>query len=233
MAKTVKQSAVAREIKKDYLVKHLDLVERLIAEWMAQFKVAGPFSPHDGVLGWQSEYRPLLEVDPDSNHMLRSHVRSRTLWRHHTDWEQKIALAWSLASQLREASTGQLPLGRGNDAVGIWNSYVGTALLAAFEGVRRNSRPGMNYRMPEDGVGVVCGDFKIDTVAVTEEERKAAQERHSALAMSMYQQQAMRKLVECWQEIEDLESHMTQLATRACRSRDILYPCRFCRHLWK
>jgi len=233
MPKSMKHSAVASEIKKEYLKEHLKQVEGLITEWIEQLRAPGSFSPHDGVLGWESEYRPRLEGDPDSNHILRSHVRSRALWRHHTDWERQLTLAWSLVAQLREMSTGQLPLGRGSDAVGIWNSYIGTALLVAFEATRRKRRVSMNYKVPEDGVGVACGDFKIDIVAVTEEQRKAVQEQHLSLAKSMAENKAMKQLVYCWQEIEGLEDHMTQLASKILKSRDILYSCRFCRHLWK
>ena len=79
MAKGVKQSAIAGEIKKEYLKDHLEQVEDLITEWIEQLNAPDPFSPHDGILGWESDYRPKLEGDLDSNHMLRSHVRSRVL----------------------------------------------------------------------------------------------------------------------------------------------------------
>jgi len=233
MAKAVKQSAVIKELKKEYLVQHLKEVEGLIANWIGQLKVPGPFSPHEEGLGWESEYGPPLEADPDSNHILRSHIRSRALWRHHTEWERQLALAWSLVTQLREMSTKQLPLIRDGDAVGIWTNYTGTALLAAFEGLHRNRRVRMNYKIPENGLGVAAGDFKIDIGAATEKQRKAIQEKHSGLAMSIAQQQAMKQLVDCWHEIGALEGHMTQLVTKILKSRDILHPCRFCRHLWK
>ncbi len=233
MVKTVKQSAVAKELKKEYLVQHLKEVEGLIVNWMGQLKVSGPFSPHEEGLGWESEYRPPLETDPDSNHILRSHIRSRALWRYHTEWDQQLALAWSLVTQLRETSTGQFPLIRDGGTVEFWTNYIGTALLAAFEGLRRNRRVRINYKIPENGLGVAAGDFKIDTGAATEKQRKAIQEKHSGLAMSIAQQQTMKQLVDCWREIVALEEHMTQLVSKILKSRDILYPCRFCRHLWK
>ncbi len=233
MAKAVKQSAVAKELKKEYLLQHLEEVERLIANWIGQLKVPGPFSPHEEGLGWEFEYRPPLEADPDSNHILRSHIRSRALWRHHTEWERQLALAWLLVTQFREMSTGQFPLIRDGDTVEIWTNYIGTALLAAFEGLRRNRRVRMNYKIPENGLGVAAGDFKIDTGATTEKQRKAIQEKHSDLATSILQQQAMKQLVDCWHEIVALEGRMTQLASKILKSRDILYPCSFCRHLWK
>ncbi len=233
MAKEVKHSAVAREIKKDYLVKHLGLVEGLISIWIPQLRAPDPFSPHSGVLGWESEYRPRLEDDPDNNHILRSHLRSRALWRHHTDWERQLSSTWLLVVQLREMSTGQLPPSSGRDVVGIQDNYVGTVLLAAFEGLRRNRRVSMTYKVPEVGVGVACGDFKIDSVALTEEQRKAVQQQHSKLTQSLAKNKAVKQLVDYWHEIEGLEEHMTQLASKILKSRDILYPCRFCRHLWK
>ena len=233
MAKAVKQSAVAKELKKEYLVQHLKEVEGLIVNWIGQLKVPDPFSPHEEGLGWKSEYRPPLETDSDSNHILHNHIRSRALWRHHTEWERQLALVWSLVTQLREMSTGQLPLIKDGNAVGIWTNYIGTALLAAFEGLRRNRRVIMNYKTPENGQGVAAGDFQIDIEAATEKQRKAIQEKHSGLAMSIAQQQAMKQLVDCWHEIVALEEHMTQLVSKILKSRDILYPCRFCRHLWK
>lgn len=233
MAKALKQSAVAKELKKEYLVQHLEEVERLISNWIEQLKVPGPFSPHEEGLGWKSEYRPPLEADPDSNHILRSHIRSRALWRHHTEWERQLALAWSLVTQLREMSIGQLPLSGDEGALGISTNYIGTVLLAAFEGLRQNRRVRMNYKIPENGLGVAAGDFKIDIGATTEKQRKAIQEKHSDLAISIAQQQAMKQLVDCWHEIVALEGRMTQLVSRILKSRDILYPCRFCRHLWK
>jgi len=233
MGKTVKKSAIAKELKKEYLVQHLKEIEVLTGNWIKQLKVPSPFSPHEEGLGWDFEYKPSLEADPDSNHILRSHIRSRALWRHHTEWEQQLALAWSLVTQLREISTGQLPHTGDDDAVGIWTNYIGTALLAAFEGLRRNSQVKMNYKIPENGLGVAAGDFKIDIAASTEKQRKAIQEKHSSLAMSITQQQAMKQLVDCWHEIVVLEGSMTQLVSKILKSRDILYPCRFCRHLWK
>ena len=136
-------------------------------------------------------------------------------------------------AHLRETSTGQLPLGRGQDAVGVWDNYVGTALLAAFRAKLRNRRVDINYKVPDDGVGVACGDFKIDMAATTEEQRKTVQDEHSSLARSLAKHEDKKKLVDYWHEIKDLEDHMTQIASRVLKSRDILYPCRFCRHLWK
>ena len=233
MAKTVKQSAVAKELKKEYLAQHLKEVEGLIVNWIGQLKVPDPVSPHEEGLGWKSEYRPLLETDSDSNHILRSHIRSRALWRHHTEWERQLTLAWSLVTQLREMSIGQLSLIKDSDTVEIWTNYVGTTLLAAFEGLRRNRRIRMNYKIPENGLGVTAGDFKIDIEAATEKQRKAIQEKHSDLAMSIAQHQTMNQLVDCWHEIVTLERRMTLLVSKILKSRDILFPCRFCRHLWK
>ena len=41
MAKAVKLSAVAKELKKEYLVKLLEEVEGMIANWIGQLKVRG------------------------------------------------------------------------------------------------------------------------------------------------------------------------------------------------
>ena len=80
------------EIKKERLKKHLNKeVPNLIQEWVKQLNAPEPFAymDHD-IWGWQSPYRPILKQDPDSNHILRRHLRSRALWRYHTDWEGKL-----------------------------------------------------------------------------------------------------------------------------------------------
>ena len=42
MAKPVKHSEMAKEIKKDYLLRHLDEVEKLITDWIPQINAPAP-----------------------------------------------------------------------------------------------------------------------------------------------------------------------------------------------
>ena len=85
MVRAVKHSAIAQEIKKQYLVEHLEDIRRLITNWISQLSTPNPFAPREGVWNWQSGCSPDLEKDQDSNHMLRRHLRSRALWSHHAE----------------------------------------------------------------------------------------------------------------------------------------------------
>ncbi len=82
------ESTAVVEIKKERLARHLDQVEGHLAQWLVQIGTPRPFAQED--LNPQnvqiSPYQPPLERDTDINHMLRKHLSSRVLWRHHSDW---------------------------------------------------------------------------------------------------------------------------------------------------
>ena len=43
----------------------------------------------------------------------------------------------------------------------------------------------------------------------------------------------MKELVEVWTDVRSLQEQMNSIAIKALKSNDILYRCRFCKHLWK
>jgi hypothetical protein len=43
----------------------------------------------------------------------------------------------------------------------------------------------------------------------------------------------MLELAREWQQVLDLQKKMRELAEKAIKSSDILYPCQFCRRLWQ
>ena len=101
MVKAVKHSTVAQDLKIEYLKEHLENVKRLIAEWVMQLNAPTQLAPQKGVWGWQSVYQPFAEQDPDSNHMLKRHLRSRALWSQHAGWDVKLERIWDLIKQVR------------------------------------------------------------------------------------------------------------------------------------
>ena len=96
MTKPLKNSAIASEIKREYLKEHLEIVKKIIEDWISELVAPSPFAPLKDIWGWQSVYRPSAEQDPDSNHMLRRHLRSRALWYHHAAWVRKLENIWQI-----------------------------------------------------------------------------------------------------------------------------------------
>jgi hypothetical protein len=102
MAKEERVSPIVQEVKKEYLKEHLDDVKDLIRKWLPELKAPAPLDEQDGHWGWQSVYRASLEQDLDNNHILRRHLRSRTLWHHHATWERYLDNIWDLANGVRK-----------------------------------------------------------------------------------------------------------------------------------
>ncbi len=233
MAKAVKHSEIAKEIKKGYLLHHLDEVEKLIADWIPQINAPAPFLLLDDDWGWLSIYRPALEETPDSKHVLRQHLRSRTLWKHHAEWERKLEAIWDLIIKVRkkandfysQLSTDQSTLHR--------EHYIAVALIAAFNSIYTGKSSKIQYKIPADQHGVSCGDFKIEMAATTDEERLSIQKGHIDYTKTIAGYEEMEQLIVIWHDIEVLQEQMKIIANKAIKSKDILYSCRFCRHLWK
>ena len=233
MAKAVKHSEMAKEIRKDYLLRHLDEVEKLITDWIPQINAPAPLLLLDDNWGWLSIYRPALEEIPDSKHVIRQHLHNRTLWRHHTEWERKLEATWEFVTKVRkqandvytQLSINQLALHR--------KHYVGVALTAAFNSIYTGKPIKIQYQIPGDQHGVSCGDFKIELAATLDKERLTIQKRHMDYINTIANYEGMKLLIEFWRDVEVLQNQMKIIADKVIRSKDILYPCRFCRHLWK
>ncbi len=233
MAKAVKHSEMAKEIKKDYLLRHLDEVEKLITDWMPQISAPAPFILLDDHWGWLSIYRPALEENPDSKHVLKQHLRSRTLWRHHTEWKRKLEAIWDLITKVRKKANdvyAQLSI---NQPTLHREHYVGVALTAVFNSIYTGKPLKIQYQIPGDQHGVSCGDFKIELEATIDEERLSIQKGHTDYTNTITSFEEMKQLIAIWHDVEALQEQMKIIANKVIKSKDILYPCRFCRHLWK
>ena len=233
MAKAIKHSEIAREIKKDYLMQHLDDVRNIITNWIPQLNSPAPLFPREVLFGWQSIYGPSVEIDPDSNHILRHHAHSRALWRHHNDWELKLSNVWELTVRLKEQVDdiySKLPKSKSPECK---ENFLGIALWVAFDSLYLRKSPRIHYETPDDQKGVACGNYRIDSVASTKQERSSIQKKHQQLIKSIIGIKELKDLTDSWQEVKKIEEQMQTIANKILKSRDILYPCRFCRHLWK
>ncbi|MFC1951638.1 hypothetical protein ACFLYI_01170 [Chloroflexota bacterium] len=233
MAKAVKHSEMAKEIKKDYLLRHLDEVEKLITEWIPQINAPAPFLLLDDNWGWLSVYRSTLEEIPDSKHVIRQHLRNRTLWKHHAEWERKLEATWDLITKMRKKANDVYTQLSINQSTLHREHYVGVALTAAFNSIYTGKPVKIQYQIAGDQHGVSCGDFKIEMEATTDEERLSIQKGHTNYTKTIAGYEEMKQLIVIWHDVEVLQKQMKILANKIIRAKDILYSCRFCRHLWK
>ena len=233
MAKAVKHSEMAKEIKKDYLLRHLDEVEKLITDWIPQLNAPAPFLLLDDNWGWLSIYRPALEETPDSKHVIRQHLRNRTLWKHHAEWERKLEATWDLIIKVRKEANDVYTQLSINQSTLHREHYVGVALTAVFNSIYTGKPIKIQYQIPGDQHGVSCGDFKIELEATINEERLAIQKGHTDYTNTITSCGEMKQLIVIWHDIEVLQEQMKIIANKVIESKDILYSCRFCRHLWK
>lgn len=233
MAKAVKHSEMAKEIKKEYLLRHLDEIEKSIMDWIPQISAPAPFLLLDDDWGWLSIYRPALEENPDSKHVLRQHLRNRTLWRHHAEWERKLEAIWGLITKVHKKANDVYTQLSINQPTLHREHYVGVALSTAFTSIYTRKLLKIQYQIPVDQHGVSCGDFKIELEATIDKERLSIQKGHTDYTKTITGYEEMKQLIAIWHDVEVLQEQMEIIINKVIKSKDILYPCRFCRHLWK
>lgn len=231
MPKAVKYSPVAREMKKEYLKEHLETIKALIGSWMAELYAPEPLTPSSGIWGWQSVYSPPEENYPDNNHMLRRHLRSRALWSHHSSWQRKLESIWHLTEQVRAEAEAKHKQLSDNKQWQYTAEYTKVALWKAFD-VAFGKGIDEWYKEPDEQVGLAYGAYKIEVSATSSEERSSIQAEHRELVSFLSQLTTMKQLVELWGGVEELQSQMGAIASKALKSGDIFYVCMFCKHLW-
>lgn len=232
MAKAVKYSEIASEIKKEYLKEHLENARRLIGDWIKELNAPLLFAPQKEIWGWQSVYKPSIECDPDSNHILRRHLRSRALWSHHAEWDLKLEGAWCLATQVRVEAHKKQAKQLVKKKRQYTEAYISTALWQGFE-VACGTALKINYRIPEHQKGISFGAYNIEASVTSAKERVLVEKEHRKFSYELAEVGAMKELVGLWSEVGRIQKVMHNIATKVQKSNDILYPCRFCKHLWK
>ncbi len=255
---------IAAEVKKDRLNKHLDKVERLIERWIPELLSPSPFYWHGSTgvedyvceapmiyLGefwelrpWQmwvccDVYKPPLEEEEDSNHMLRKHLRSRALWKYHTEWEGRLNGMGELAAAVREKAVA-MQKERGFES-GLTKGHRDEELCRTFSLVSvrslardlhsdiltyfRRSDSGIWYYPRGCWVGGRPGgpDPSLGHKMI---------EEHWEMIHELQYCSEMLELAKGWQRVLELQERMQGIAGMALKSSDIFHPCQFCRKLW-
>ena len=231
MAKAVKHSEIGKEIKKEYLRDHLKDARKLMEDWLPTLK-APPLMPQKGIWGWESVYSPAIEKDQDNNHILRRHLRSRAFWSHHANWELKLNDIWHLTNQLYINAKNQPPKQSSNMQTQYTPEYFTTALWKGFD-VADGRAIDDWYKVPDDQRGVSYGAYKIELSVTTRKERALIEKDHRQFIDYLAQLQEMRQIVVLRHEVGALQTQMYSIVNKVLKSGDILYPCMFCKHLWK
>ena len=217
---------VGLEIKKSRLLKHLDEIEKLGREWVRELYASDPFGVSSIPFDPSSPgYRPDVERDEDTNHMLRRHFRSRQLWKNHTEWEEKLRAIARIRGGLLER------FGRRVNGGDFTDAFLNTALEDAFDQVL-NRTLSFNFELGNGGTSVVYrarmivkSDRPVDLDSIRNSQNKLGEE----IAAS----KEMAEAVEIWGEAMTLQEGMVGLVRTALRASDLMYPCRYCKHLWK
>jgi hypothetical protein len=235
MAKAVKYSAVASEIKKEYLREHLEEIKKLISSWMKYLNAPEPLAPDKGIWGWQSVYNPTNALDPDNSHMLRHHLRSRALWSHHYRWQRGLEGIWHLTEKVREEAKTELNQRSIKRHREYTPEYTKIALWKAFDAAIKKPKDDPNkwYKVPETKKGLSYGAYAIELTATSSEERSSIAAEHRKFITYLTKLKAMKQLVGSWRVVVELQSQMLTIASKKLKSGDILHVCMFCRHLWK
>ena len=221
-----KMGQVGLEIKKSRLLKHLDEIEDLGREWVRQLYAPDPFGVSPISFDPSSPgYRPDVERDEETNYMLRRHFRSRQLWKNHSGWEEKLRAIARIREGLLER------FGQKTNGGDLTDAFLNTALEDAFDQVL-NRGLSFNFELGDGGTSVmyrariiVKSDRPVDLDSVRNCHKKLGEEAAASKEMG--------EAVELWREVMTLQEGMIGLVRTALRASDLMYPCRYCKHLWK
>ena len=182
--------------------------------------------------GWSIIHRLSSEQNPDTNHMIRRHLRSRALWSHRANWEHKLENIWQLTGQVRDDIKKKHVKQSSSKQWHYTEDYVNIALWQGFE-VACGRTLSLDYKVPDSKIGLSFGAHLIETSARSAKSRTLLEKEHGEFILGIAAAKEMKELADLWSEVAELQEAMRAMAEKALRSNDILYACRFCRHLWK
>lgn len=215
-------------LKRDRLRVHFAEVEKLASAWAVQLRAEEPFPAVDSEI-WPMSYKPSLEGDRDNNHMLRRHIKSRALWKHHADWQRKLELVNGLCEMLAiEAASQMEAVGQSSPDLNFSKMFARTALEVAF--VKTMGRSSPRKYEPKSGHGFNFGGILIERVA-SADSIDGVKDVHSRLIDYLAVRPELKEIVGCWNDLKETESRMIRIVEVILKSGDIFYPCRFCRKL--
>ena len=222
-------SQIVRELMRERLRIHLDGVETLISDWRGQLSAPDPFHPTASDI-WPALYRPALENDPDNNHMLRRHLHSRTLWKHHSDLGFKLACIHGLGGPLvKDAGRYVEALGNAWPDFRFTDLFVKTALGEAFD--QAAGKKSVRRYEPNSEHGLSFGGCIIEKAA-SPEASKEVEENHRELVTYLKTLPQWKEIVLYWRGVKKTEESMDGILKIISKSGDIFHPCRFCRKLF-
>lgn len=230
---------IGKEIKKEYLLRHLDEVKEIIAEWIKELGSPPPFRYKKRHWGWQEVYKSEIEMDIDKSHILRRHILNRTLWHYHTDWEMQIAKVWENIVKVRERALQLHNQDKDkkteNDTeLNYAGHYLESAIWTAFNQLYEgNINYGLDYKTKNNEKGLYYGSYGIETTVDSPGGCKLVEQHHRSLIKQLQENEVMIKAVDHITLLKETEKNMIQLAEKHLKATDILHPCKFCRHLWK
>jgi hypothetical protein len=232
MSKAVKHSAMAIEIKKEYLMQHLEDVKSLIRRWTSECHARPPFERQEPYWGWQAVYQSsVMQIDSNS-HMLRRHLRSRALWSHHADWQFKLQDVWNLINQVRSKADIRYRQLTENNQRQYTQDFLDTALWQGFKMACGEKLENM-YRIPDNQKGFAIGAYNIEISVTSPDDRSSVEMEHQNFIHYVVKLKEMKDLTILWSEVRRVQEYMSSISIKALKSNDILYACTFCKHLWK
>ncbi|MGA2160310.1 MAG: hypothetical protein ABSG90_13995 [Dehalococcoidia bacterium] len=230
------ESHITIEIKKGLLLEHIDEVRRISSSWIEEVRAPVPFHVHldNNVVksGWGEVYTPTTEKEADNNHIIRHHLKSRALWHHHAEWQLRLKETWTLSETIREMAEKERDLITVSRANAMTDAYVPTALWQAFE-LKLEKKFHKLYREPDNKIGVRLGSYLIEESAQNPDVREKIEAEHCDLIYKTAAYPEMGRLLTLWVKVREIEDKVRYLAGTSVKANDFLYPCRFCRHLWK
>ena len=231
-------SDVLKEIRKDWLLEHLNEVEELIGAEISRLeKVAGEVEHYD--------WKPLAGRDADENHILRSHLKTRTLWGHYDQMGKALTsmapvhqcmvktadriVAGPLETQAEEDELRDLrkDLGRLDPDP----AFAEAALRQAIEGQAGRNREFVYGHSGNASGGVLVGGVLIHGSAGPDDVDDIGRV-HQLLVRYLRRDAHTATIVSHWKDATAHRDGAIGILRKVRRSKDILRPCRFCRHLF-
>jgi hypothetical protein len=231
MVKAKKFSDVAKEIKKEYLRDHLDKVKNLANEWMSELHPPEPLKQNKDDWGWPLLYRSSHLENPEYNHILRHHLKSRTLWSHYGNWTRELNDIWEGIGAVKLAAK-QITEKRLKESPWAYTAeYVPLALWKAFD-LALGTGTELPFTVPDDNRGLKYGAYLIERSADSQDKRQLVEKQYRNLICELSQGKLMKDLTQKWLIARDWEGKISSLVDNIVKSGDIFYVCRYCRHLW-
>jgi len=221
---------MVQELKRERLGKHLEEVQELGEEWVAQLSAPSPFTGEFDQKG-PVRYKPSLEVDVDVFHMLKRHIKSRALWKHHTEWESNLEKIREFEQSLaKQADDFVAEKQRQSPRLDYTKWFANTALEEVF--LKTSKLPSVRKYDPKTGSGLFFGGYVIEETAKGNS-ISSVEDDHKGLIKQLVKCPEWKYLLGYWRSVKSTEESMVTIVNDTLKSSDIFNQCRFCRKLFK